>query len=160
MLQGLLARFEVLLPLAQRLVDHGPPAQQLASQCQPCVVLALQFSKGAFQAFGGQVLTALGVEVGEGLVPLCLEVDAGVGQVAPEDLQQVVLHLAGAQLVQTQCSGEHALKDAGIAGVLKAEHTEVLRAAQLAVSAAVHHVGEFAAAEAEHAAAMGGQMAG
>ena len=89
----------MLLPLAQGLVDHGPPAQQLAAQGQSSILLALQFSEAAFEAFGGQVLTALSVEVSKGLVPLRLEVNAGVWQVTPEDLQQVVFHLAGAQLV-------------------------------------------------------------
>ena len=116
----------MLLPLAQGLVDHGPPAQQLAAQGQSSILLALQFSEAAFQAFGGQVLTALSVEVGKSLVPLRLEVDAGVRQITPEDLQQVVFHLAGPQLVQPQRPGEHTLEDAGVTGVLQAEHAEVL----------------------------------
>ena len=50
-------------------------------------MLALKFSEAAFQAFGGQVLTALSVEVGKSLVPLRLEVDAGVRQITPEERQ-------------------------------------------------------------------------
>ncbi len=160
MLQGLLAGLVMLLPLAQCCVDQGAPAQQFAAQDLAGLLLLFQFAQGGLQPHSGQVLAAFGVEVGKRLVPFSLEVDAGIRQVTPENLQQIVLYLAGAQFVQAQCAGQHPLKNAGIAGMLQPENAEVLLTGELAVAPAIHHVGKFAAAVAEHPAPKARQMVG
>ena len=76
----------MLLPLTQCRVDQGAPAQQFAAQHQAGLLLLFQFAQGGLQPHGGQILTAFGVEVGERLVPFRLEVDAGIRQIAAENL--------------------------------------------------------------------------
>ena len=76
----------MLLPLTQCRVDQGAPAQQFAAQHQAGLLLLFQFAQGGLQPHGGQILAALGVEIRECLVPFRLEVDAGIRQIAAENL--------------------------------------------------------------------------
>ncbi len=160
MFEFLLAGLEMPLPLGQRVFDHRSPDQQLAAQLHALLLPLLQLLQDLLQLTRGEILAALGIELGKRLVPFGLEIDAGIRRVALEDLQQVVLHLAGAQLVQPQRSGQDTLEGGRVIGMLQAEDTEILLAAQLAAAPPVDHVGKLTAAVAEDPALVRRQMAG
>ncbi|MCY1290968.1 hypothetical protein D9M69_466150 [compost metagenome] len=132
---------------------------QLATQLQALLVKRFEPADPLPLLHGSVVLLTVGIHIGEGLVPLLLEVDARVRKVSVEDLQQVVLHLLGLQLVQAQSPGEYALEYLGMAGLLQTEHREFALLASRAPAIAIHHAGELGTAETLGEQPATGQMA-
>ena len=108
--------------------------------------------QGALPA-GGVVLGAFGIDLGERLVPLGLEIDARVGQIVAKDLQQIGLHFARSEPVEAQRAGQHLLEDGRVAGLIQLEDGEVRFVFIAPSSSAVERIGELGGAVREHRAA-------
>ena len=92
--ETLAALLEMRLPLLQRGVDQWPGAQELAAQFEAAQLLAGQQLDHGFLPHGRVDLRTVAIHRSKGFVPLGLEVDAGIRQIAAEDGKQVILHLA------------------------------------------------------------------
>lgn len=158
LLQARLAVGKVPVPGGQPGVDQGPVVDQLAAQDQPFAGIAFERGDLGPVRHRRLVLGAVGIDVGKGLVPFGLEIDVGIGQVAPEDAQQVVLDLARTQPVQPQGAREHAQEGFGQARVLELENGEVRLVVLALLAAAVDGVAEFARRIAKHQFRAGRQV--
>ena len=156
--QCLVACVVMLLPVGEGVVDQRLHAQQPAAQFQSRLVFLFQCFQQRFLGNGRTILAPFAIQVGKGTVPFGLEIDARIGQIAPEYLQQVFLDIGRGETVELQCVRQHPLEAGCITGMFQPEHAQVQLAGGLAVATAVDHVGKFAARIAEYPPLVRGQM--
>ena len=98
----------------------------------------------------GLVLCPVGIDIGKGLVPFSLKINARIGQVTAKDGKQIVLDIARAQLVQTQRARENSLERLDVTGMLELKHRDVRLLVRAALARTIQRTGKICGRVAEH----------